>query len=63
MKKLVIAALISASVTTPAFTMEIKDYPKTLSELEYCVMAHMNKDIAVPEGCKSLWYRAVEKAS
>lgn len=62
MKKLAIAVLLSASVTVPTYAMEIKDYPRNVAELEYCVKAYLDKDIAVPEGCKPLWVRIAEKA-
>ena len=62
MKKIVVAVLLSASITVPAYAMEIKDYPRSLSELEYCAKAYMDKDIAVPEGCKPLWVRVAQKA-
>lgn len=61
MKKLAVIALLSVSITAPAYAMQVKDYPRSLAELEYCVKAQMNKNIAVPEGCKTLWDRAVEK--
>ena len=61
MKKIVIAALISASITAPAFAMEIKDYPRTADEVEYCMKAQMNKNIDIPYGCMTLAQRIVHK--
>ncbi|MBU1176272.1 MAG: hypothetical protein KKH72_12780 [Alphaproteobacteria bacterium] len=61
MKKLAIAALLSVSITAPAFAMEIKDYPRTAEEVEYCVKAQMDKDTAVPYGCMTLGQRILYK--
>ncbi len=61
MKKLAVVALLSVSVTTTAYAMEIKDYPRNLEELKYCITAQMDKDIPVPYGCKTLLQRVAEK--
>lgn len=63
MKKLAIAVLLSASITVPAFAMEIKDYPRTLEELNYCVEVYFTKGATIPEGCKPLWVRVAEKVT
>lgn len=63
MKKLAVIALLSVSIIAPTYAMEIKDYPRSLAQLEFCVKAQMNKKIAVPEGCRSVWERVVAKVS
>mgnify|MGYP006909111014 CR=1 FL=1 len=61
MKKLIVAVALSASMVVPAFSMDIKDYPRTAAEVEYCYKAQMNKDIEVPYGCMTLGQRIYYK--
>ena len=63
MKKIVVIAALSLSMTVPAFAMEIKDYPRTAAEVEYCAKAQMDKDIELPYGCMTLGQRILYKLS
>lgn len=63
MKKIIVIAALSLSMTVPAFAMEIKDYPRTVEEAEYCAKAQLDKDIAIPYGCMTLGQRILYKLS
>lgn len=62
MRKLTIAAVAALAFTAPAFAaMDIKDYPRTAAEFEYCVKARFDHNIQLPEGCKTLGERLWER--
>ena len=61
MKKIIVVAALSLSMTVPAFAMEIKDYPRTAEEADYCAKAQLDKDIEVPYGCMTLGQRILHK--